>query len=571
MQEMVDYANNLSGNDSEESRQLHGQQIKLFLNIPDDVTIEDYIKLLIPKRQHPRRMKRRNRYTLMDMILIEAAETIAGNQTLRSHKRRLNDIFLQHTIDIEDPDEREARIKELKSDPKYGYHHPWNGHVFTQQHYVQFLICAECGGLEKTEAKSAVCDCGHHMSKRVWWSPIENWLKTLPDLGLRNTDPEIRTDSILIDILDGLKYRTDIVKSMLSDGLTPYAVHGDGVQAFKRGCFGLFILHATNLLLQPSVRLKRQAVLPYIICEGPKEPPMTGINSLIAAEASYLAKTKLAFLAVTPGDMPAACKMHARKSYNAKDGCPICDYTCPTRNMFEGMKGTNTTYHSDPTAEGNFRHDFDAFEQSEDACLGTTDAKAFWHFNPFAYLWYFSIVAATPADTMHMLHMGICKWIVNVLKTHYLSQQVIDSIEHLLRNLQQRRHDTWMSDRQPYGVFAHTGTVILSSRLRLHIEQKLCTQAKAAQFKNFFMYFFAPTMRTFLPVPIYTAILHFVSALRLCRLTSGTNVPSHCMSWPLHTSRTELFLPHILKRWLISTSLSLRTHTGHCTCQLKLP
>ena len=83
------------------------------------------------------------------------------------------------------------------------------------------------------------------------------------------------------------------------------------------------MIHAANLLLFPFVRMKRKAVLPYILCEGPKEPKMTGINCLIAAgasgyesldsianplarlEAEVLNNSNLAILAVLPGDAPA--------------------------------------------------------------------------------------------------------------------------------------------------------------------------------------------------------------------------------------------------------------------------
>ena len=84
--------------------------------------------------------------------------------------------------------------------------------------------------------------------------------------------------------------------------------------------------------------------------------------------------------------MIGSCKIANRLSYNAKNGCPSCTIVAPTRNQFEMMRGTNITFHANPTDTGEPRRDSDAIQDSLGALSDVPRPNYFWRFVPFLIL-----------------------------------------------------------------------------------------------------------------------------------------------------------------------------------------
>eukprot|EP00730_Choanoeca_flexa_P004999 TRINITY_DN11862_c0_g3_i1.p1 TRINITY_DN11862_c0_g3~~TRINITY_DN11862_c0_g3_i1.p1 ORF type:complete len:388 (+),score=33.62 TRINITY_DN11862_c0_g3_i1:36-1199(+) len=281
---------------SEDETQEYLEYVKSKVGIPADCAVPEYIRSNTPDWHQPELETRDDNgsFSLWDYFIFYSAIMIIGQITLSAFETMISCIFFNHSIDH--PDE------------EYSVPHPFDPNLYTQSYYTLYKICngKECGNLCAAADVNGPCEsCGGQFSKRVWIASITNWLKSLRAMKIPMTRRP-KVGEWLQDILDGAKYDETELGHMIDHGYIPYMVHGDGVQVMKRTLNGMFVLHATNLLIPPAMRMKRAVTLPYIVCEGPSEPCMDGIIAYITAEALMLREDQAAVLCTTPGDMPAA-------------------------------------------------------------------------------------------------------------------------------------------------------------------------------------------------------------------------------------------------------------------------
>eukprot|EP00730_Choanoeca_flexa_P005000 TRINITY_DN11862_c0_g4_i1.p1 TRINITY_DN11862_c0_g4~~TRINITY_DN11862_c0_g4_i1.p1 ORF type:complete len:290 (+),score=29.04 TRINITY_DN11862_c0_g4_i1:43-870(+) len=208
--------------------------------------------------------------------------------------------------------------------------------------------------------------------------------------------------------------------------------------------------------------------------------------------------------------------MQNRISFNSRIGCPLCTIVANIRSDFNDGNAHNVTYHDRPAMTGQPRTDQEVHDDSLHALQHGVKRRQGAHYglNPLLLLGYFSVIAATPADTMHMLYLGICKWLIGFLIREVLSKRDINDIEADIERLRKMLHYSWISERPPSGIF------------------KTPKSGKAAQYRNFFHHFFALVMRAYLSDELYKACMHLVMALEFwmmapCNLSHLARAQAH--------------------------------------------